>query len=266
LTLIIDASVAIKWFIDENLEANARHIIVYHRDLQAPDFIVTEVANIVWKKHSRGEIDDSLAQSIVSALPEYFTQFTPTIDLNERALELALELDHPIYDCLYLACAERHEGPVITADKRFFNKLQSTPYKDQAKFLNDLNLMLPLYVSVTEIAKIILAAENYGKTHHNIHTELTNGKEFGIVNTNNLKPALDSPASRTLNLTIENLTENEQKDILALGWLGQGYSGDNWAEIRDRTETYHLDKNNIQYVCSLTCYLKDGLAKLRSLQ
>jgi predicted nucleic acid-binding protein len=39
-------------------------------------------------------------------------------ELRLRALELALELNHPIYDCFYLALAERERCPLVSADKK----------------------------------------------------------------------------------------------------------------------------------------------------
>jgi predicted nucleic acid-binding protein len=42
----------------------------------------------------------------------------PMEELRGRALELAIELQHPIYDCFYLALAERERAPLISADKR----------------------------------------------------------------------------------------------------------------------------------------------------
>jgi len=47
-----------------------------------------------------------------------FEALVPVEDLRNRALELAIELDHPIYDCFYLALAERERCPLVTADKR----------------------------------------------------------------------------------------------------------------------------------------------------
>lgn len=43
--LVIDASVAVKWFLDEPLRAEARHILQHRRDTAAPDFILVELAN-----------------------------------------------------------------------------------------------------------------------------------------------------------------------------------------------------------------------------
>ena len=35
-----------------------------------------------------------------------------------RASTIALELDHPVYDCIYLACTEIEGVPLVTADRR----------------------------------------------------------------------------------------------------------------------------------------------------
>ena len=58
----------------------------------------------------------------LASLNRYFEQLLPTARLIERALELALFLDHPIYDCLYLACAESLDKVLVTADERFLRK------------------------------------------------------------------------------------------------------------------------------------------------
>ena len=39
-------------------------------------------------------------------------------ELRGRALAIAVDLNHPIYDCFYLALAEREHAPLISADKR----------------------------------------------------------------------------------------------------------------------------------------------------
>lgn len=42
------------------------------------------------------------------------------IDVDiDAALQLAIDLNHPIYDCLYLALAIRLDTHVVTADRRF---------------------------------------------------------------------------------------------------------------------------------------------------
>ena len=143
MTLIIDASVAIKWFVQENLHTEARRIFDYRRDIEAPDFIMSEVANIAWKKVRRAEISREQAAIIVTAMPQYIPKLSSLLDYIEDALDLALELDHPVYDCIYLACTMKNEGVFVTADKRLFNKLQFTAYENIIKFVDDPDLITP---------------------------------------------------------------------------------------------------------------------------
>lgn len=116
---VVDASVVIKWYVDEVRHPQARALLTGADDLTAPDFVLVEVANIVWKKVQRGEMDAVMAAEFLRAAPEKLGRLSPTRPLLARALELALALDHPVYDCLYLALAEAAEGVVVTDDRRF---------------------------------------------------------------------------------------------------------------------------------------------------
>ena len=55
-------------------------------------------------------------------------EFRPTAPLASRAIELALELDHPVYDCFYLALAEAEKTELVTADLRLEGRVRSTPW------------------------------------------------------------------------------------------------------------------------------------------
>ena len=52
--LVVDASVAIKWFIDEPDSGEA--VAVLQHSISAPDLLAPECANILWKKVGRGEL------------------------------------------------------------------------------------------------------------------------------------------------------------------------------------------------------------------
>jgi predicted nucleic acid-binding protein len=122
--MIIDASVAVKWLIDEEGSDVARALLG-RVDLVAPTLIHIEVGNAVWKKRRRGEfIDDP----DLTALPELLASVLLTIDetpMMKRALSIALELDHPIYDCVYLAVAEALDQELVTADAKFCKTLSN---------------------------------------------------------------------------------------------------------------------------------------------
>lgn len=124
LPLVIDASVAAKWFLAETGHVQALALLKEGTRLEAPDLIVAEVANIAWKKHRLGEMRRAQAEAAVAALPHYFGQLWPSRDLAERALGFALALDHPAYDGFYLACAEAAGGTLVTADARLIKAVE----------------------------------------------------------------------------------------------------------------------------------------------
>ena len=86
-------------------------------EFQAPDLLLPEFANTIWKKVRRGEIarPEPFLNELRS-LSELIALY-PAEVLIERASHLAFELDHPVYDCLYLACARITDTPLVTADK-----------------------------------------------------------------------------------------------------------------------------------------------------
>ncbi len=70
-------------------------------------------------------------------------RFVPQIfddaDLARTALAIAIELDHPVYDCIYLALARRRGAPLVTLDRRLTARLAGTRYRDDAVHLADWN-------------------------------------------------------------------------------------------------------------------------------
>lgn len=139
MTLIVDASVAIKWFVEEEATALATSLLERAEPLQAPDLLVVEVTNIAWKKALRGDIDVVHAQLIAAQTQGPFNGLFPTVELHERALELALELNHPVYDCVYLACAEQFDdGCVVTADQRLCNAIGESRHAGLVKSLAEM--------------------------------------------------------------------------------------------------------------------------------
>lgn len=128
MTWVVDSSVAVKWFVQEELREEALQLLDWSEGLSAPDLIVTEVAGVAWKKCIRGEIERDHAGFIATAIRGYIGTLHSSVDLIEQALQIALSLNHPIYDCLYLACAENVGGVMVTVDRRLLLKVQGTSF------------------------------------------------------------------------------------------------------------------------------------------
>ncbi len=118
MTWIVDASVAVKWVVSEPLRDKARLLLADTDLLEAPDLLFPEAANTVWKKTRRGEMTARQAELALAAIRRLIAVIHPSEGLADRALKMAHALDHPAYDCFYLACAERRDGVLITADAR----------------------------------------------------------------------------------------------------------------------------------------------------
>lgn len=117
MSLVVDASVVVKWVVGESGSDRAS-ALRDESDLIAPSQLVSEVGNALWKAVRRRDVAASDAIPALRSVLRAFDALVPNEQLHERALALAIELDHPIYDCFYLALAERERAPLISADKR----------------------------------------------------------------------------------------------------------------------------------------------------
>jgi predicted nucleic acid-binding protein len=116
--VLVDASVAVQWFAREPGSEAAARLLSDPRPLVAPDMMPTEVANALWKKVRRGDMAIAeLERSLVRLLGPALV-LIPTLPVLPRAALLAVELDHPVYDCVYLSLAEGQRATLATADAR----------------------------------------------------------------------------------------------------------------------------------------------------
>ncbi len=142
VTLIVDASVALKWFLaDEPYRAEAKAILDSGEPLIAPDLIIAETCNAAWRAVRVGRMRQDQAEEMARSLPGMFDSLIASPVLAERAIVVAGQLDPAVYDCFYLALAEaRTTLLLVTADARFLAKLTGTSWARSARSLSDYGL------------------------------------------------------------------------------------------------------------------------------
>jgi predicted nucleic acid-binding protein len=116
-SLIVDASVVARWFVPAWHWPSAQQA-AQGRVLLAPDLMLAEVGNAFWKAVRAGLIQRLDAEAALKRLPQVFDRVVPLTSLYEAATRISFDLNHPLYDCFYLALCEREGLPLVTADKR----------------------------------------------------------------------------------------------------------------------------------------------------
>lgn len=116
--LVVDASVAMKWYVNEAGSLAAHRILESSVNLHAPSLMRLELINGMWKNWRKKIVSEQEIRDAASLVERAIGSWRQTGDLLEAALSLSIALDHVIYDCLYLALAKEIGATLITADKR----------------------------------------------------------------------------------------------------------------------------------------------------
>ena len=118
--LVIDASVAIKWVVQEDGTADA--LSLRRHTLAAPDLMMAECANILWKKVRLKQLTETEADLAARLLARADVELAPMRSLISEALRHAVALDHPAYDCFYLSLALSSGAKFVSADDTLIRK------------------------------------------------------------------------------------------------------------------------------------------------
>jgi len=135
---VVDASVAIKWFIPERLSEAAGRLHQAQHSLLVPAFFWLEIGNVLAKKIRRGELTRAEGDFILKELRQVPLQRHADERLFRPAYALALQMQRSLYDCLYLALAEVIDGRMVTADRKFYTALMAGDPGRRVLWIEDL--------------------------------------------------------------------------------------------------------------------------------
>ena len=137
MRFVVDASVAVKWLVVEEDADVAQELATSGQEMHAPRLMASEVANALWRKARAGEIERRAAGVLLANVPDMPVRWGADELVSADAVRLALALDRPIYDCVYLALAHRIGAVMLTADLRFANALAATEHGESILTLAD---------------------------------------------------------------------------------------------------------------------------------
>jgi predicted nucleic acid-binding protein len=138
MTVVVDASIAVKWLLEEPGSAAAAALLDGTRKLIAPDLLRIETAAAITRRARMKQLSADDARRICSDWLQTIDQGTvlllPAADHMVRAVELAIQINHPLQDCLYLAVACAFDAPLVTSDPTFRDR--AAPIYSQIEFIS----------------------------------------------------------------------------------------------------------------------------------
>jgi predicted nucleic acid-binding protein len=127
-SLVVDASVAVKWlppFDKEALASQAQALLQrWERgelELMTPDLIWPEIANVFWKSVRQKRCTVSEAEAALAAMHEQNLLTFPSATLIDLAFRIAMQYERTAYDSLYIALAVTSNCQLVTADEKLAN-------------------------------------------------------------------------------------------------------------------------------------------------
>lgn len=127
---VLDASIAFKWVLVESLTDKARALRDEYRqslhELIAPDIFPIEVAHALTRAERQGRINASQASILLADVLLDCPRLLPYMPLLSRAVAISSQARIGVYDCLYVALAQREGCALLTADSRLIRALQPT--------------------------------------------------------------------------------------------------------------------------------------------
>jgi predicted nucleic acid-binding protein len=120
--VVVDASVAAKWVVEEAHSASAA-LLLNHDTLHAPAHWRAEAVNVLWAKVFRGDLTAADAEERMLVLNRAPIVDTAVAGLMPRAFAISVAHSVTIHDSLYVALAEQRDIPLVTADERLVQHL-----------------------------------------------------------------------------------------------------------------------------------------------
>ena len=136
--VVVDASVGLKWYVTEVHSGEAARLLGDEFEPHVPSHFYVELASALWKKVMlRGELTEDQARDVRGAVDEVPVVSHPTAGLLDEAFEIALVTRRTVYDCLYIALAERLGCVAVTADRKLYNATRDGPYATRVHWVGD---------------------------------------------------------------------------------------------------------------------------------
>ena len=137
MKLVVDASVAIKWFVPETYTSAAMKLLDAEHDLHAPELIIPELGNIIGRKQRQKHFRSTIARQVIADFLSLQIEIHGHAKSSKAAFVGAELTGQTVYDWTYLALALSLSCQFVTADEKFYKAMRKTSLKDHLLWVGD---------------------------------------------------------------------------------------------------------------------------------
>lgn len=132
---VLDASIVLKLLVEEPGSTQAVALLDRPGQRIAPDWIALELAGALWNKVKYSKLLAVHAERSLDGFHRFLHRLVPSRPLLAETFRLSIRLQHPVYDCLYLALAMAESSRLITADKEFHQRTAGAKLDEHVELL-----------------------------------------------------------------------------------------------------------------------------------
>ncbi|MBI9055952.1 MAG: type II toxin-antitoxin system VapC family toxin [Bacteroidales bacterium] len=118
MIIVLDTSAAVEILLKKEDSEKYRSKIAEADAVIAPELYISEITNVAWKYNKLAGFSHEESYELAQDGINIIDQFINSNDLWKEALREAMNNNHPVYDCLYIICARRNDGILLTKDKK----------------------------------------------------------------------------------------------------------------------------------------------------
>lgn len=127
--IILDSSAAVRAVLASDTSDTYFQIISNEKEIASPSLYLSETSNALWKEVRFNGLSINLLPHMMRTLSA-MTTISPDEDYIQDALRIAIDSEHPVYDCLFIAMSRLMDAPVLTADKKLRRKFPDDQFVD----------------------------------------------------------------------------------------------------------------------------------------
>lgn len=270
MKLVVDTSVILKWFVRaENDHEEALWYSFATEDLIVPDLAFAEATAALRRKVLEGEVGEEQALAALRDLPEYFSERVASAYLAESAYELAGLMEHPVYDCFFLAASVIGDGrQLLTADLGFVRKVVGKGFGEYARIIGRSTVSVDtLTQQKPENFRALI--ERIGEVESLISSRL-DGPPIALLTQRVCNiPEFEPETERSWFGRFKDALSQADRDILrklvAACWYGRPLAAETYKQMHhDAGELTNDPERHAYYIASLIPYFDNGIKRLRA--